>query len=244
MQAEWYKDWFDSPYYHILYKYRDDSEANGFIDHLLEALNPRPGARILDLACGRGRYSRHIASKGFEVVGLDLSPQSIAYARQFERGNLTFYTHDMRLPFRANFFDYTFSFFTSFGYFEHEKDDLRMLKSISSGLRPGGVFVLDFFNSHYVLKQLLGRETKEIDGIAFHIHKYQDGLFVIKNIEFESQGQLRRYQEKVRLFTRPDLERLYQLAGLEITHTFGDYSLAPFEAEQSPRLIILAKHAQ
>jgi cyclopropane fatty-acyl-phospholipid synthase-like methyltransferase len=62
MQAEWYKDWFDSPYYHILYKYRDDSEANGFIDHLLEALNPRPGARILDLACGRGRYSRHIAS--------------------------------------------------------------------------------------------------------------------------------------------------------------------------------------
>jgi SAM-dependent methyltransferase len=243
MQAEWFIDWFDSPYYHILYKYRDDTEAKEFIDCLLRMLQPKTGARILDLACGRGRYSRHIARKGYEVVGLDLSPQSIAYARQHEQDNLSFYTHDMRLPFRINYFDYTFSFFTSFGYFEEEQEDLRMLKSVAAGLRPGGFFVLDFFNARYVTSRLQGKEAKEVEGIVFHIHKYQDGLFVRKNIEFEAQGRLCRYEEKVRLFTLPELEGLFHAADLRILRTFGDYQLGPYREAESPRLILLAQYA-
>ena len=121
MEREWFEQWFDTKYYHILYKDRDHEEARRFIDTLIKYLSPVPNSRILDLACGKGRYSVFLADKGFEVTGIDLSVQSIEYARQFENDHLSFYTHDMRLPFRINYFDYVFNFFTSFGYFEEDK---------------------------------------------------------------------------------------------------------------------------
>jgi SAM-dependent methyltransferase len=241
-QREWYKVWFDSPYYHILYKYRDEAEAEGFIDQLLKVLDPAPGARILDLACGRGRYSRHLAKKGFEeVIGLDLSKNSIEYARQFESDNLSFFTHDMRLPFRINYFDYVFNFFTSFGYFNSEKEDLKTLRNVALGLKQGGIFVLDFFNSQYVIDHLTGRETKVIDGIHFDIDKQIEGDRVIKTIDIEDEGGLHFFRERVRLYLLEDFHRLFEKTGMRILWTYGDYQLHPFDEADSPRLILVAQ---
>ena len=113
----WFKDWFNSPYYHNLYFKRDENEAAAFIDNLVNYLSPAPGSKMLDVACGRGRHSIQLAAKGFDVTGIDLSEDSINYALQFEKDNLHFYQHDMRLPFRINYYDFAFNFFTSFGYF-------------------------------------------------------------------------------------------------------------------------------
>ena len=74
-QRPWFKDWFNSPYYHLLYANRDEREASDFIDALLEYLKSPPGSRMLDVACGRGRHSRYLESRGFDVTGLDLSTQ-------------------------------------------------------------------------------------------------------------------------------------------------------------------------
>lgn len=238
---EWYEAWFDSPYYSILYRHRDEEEARRFIDRLLVWLHPAPGARVLDLACGKGRFAVYLAKKGFQVTGLDLSARSIGEARLQEGPNLAFYQHDMRLPFRVNYYDYLFSFFTSFGYFPSEKDDLRTLKSVRSGLRKGGVFVLDYFNSAYVESFLLGEETREIDGITFHLHKRIEGNRVKKRIWFEDAGRKFEYEESVRLFTLEDFERLFRLAGLQLSDTFGDYRLQPFDPVESPRLILIGR---
>lgn len=241
-KREWFEEWFDSTYYHTLYKYRDETEAEGFIDHLLEVLQPPVEARILDLACGKGRYSRYLAEKGFEeVVGLDLSIKSIEHARQFENDNLSFFTHDMRLPFRINYFDYIFNFFTSFGYFDSEKDDLKTLQSIAKGLKPTGTFVLDFFNSRYVTDRLTGWEEKIIDGIQFRIDKQIEKTHIIKTIEFEDEGKRYFFRERVRLFFEEDFQRLFAKAGLQIIRTFGDYQLNPFDEKESPRLILVAE---
>ena len=239
---EWYVDWFDSPYYHLLYRHRDEREAKQFIDSLLELIQPRSGARILDLACGKGRYSRYLAEKGYEVTGLDLSVSSIQQARRYEHDRLSFFTHDMRQPFRTNYFDYVFNFFTSFGYFESEKDDIKTLKNVAQGLVPGGSFVLDFFNAHYVINQLTGRETKVIDGIRFEIEKRVEGHHIVKTIEFEDDGHSHYYKERVRLFDLADFHRLFNQAGLKIERIFGDYQLHKYDREKSPRLILLANN--
>ena len=84
----WYKDWFNSPFYHKLYFERDEKEAEIFIKKLIDHLQPAPGSRILDVACGKGRHSKTLASLGFEVTGIDISPDSIRQARQSERDNL------------------------------------------------------------------------------------------------------------------------------------------------------------
>ena len=90
MQKEdttWFASWFDSPYYHVLYKDRDDSEAADFMNRLTQYLHLHPTSKILDLACGKGRHSRYLSSLGYDVTGVDLSSQSITFAKKFEKEN-------------------------------------------------------------------------------------------------------------------------------------------------------------
>lgn len=241
MKNEWYKEWFDSPYYHSLYKYRDEKEAKNFIDRLIQYLHPPPKSRMLDLACGKGRYSIHLAEKGFEVVGLDLSVNSIKFARQFETDNLSFYTHDMRQIFRTNYFDYVFNIFTSFGYFKTEKEDLRTLKTISSGLKSNGYFILDYFNSKKVISGLPLEEVRTEDGIEFEIRKWLDSGRILKRIRVKDKGQSFEFLENVRAFSQEDFERLFSGAGLKIVKIFGDYQLNPFDENLSDRIILIAR---
>jgi|APTNR8051073442_1049403.scaffolds.fasta_scaffold00348_2 SAM-dependent methyltransferase len=240
-EAAWYESWFDSPYYPLLYQRRDEVEARAFIDHLLEVWHPQPGARLLDLACGRGRYSRYLADKGYDVTGLDLSVASIGHARAYEHEQLAFYTHDMRRPFRANYFDGIFSFFTSFGYFDNRADDLRTLRSAALGLKPGGVFVLDFFNAAYVAAHLGEAEEKTVDGVFFRTEKWVEGDHVNKSIAIFDGGRELQFTERVALLGPADFEGLFAQAGLGFRAVFGDYQLGPFEPQASPRYIIMAE---
>src|SRR5262245_17698378 len=142
----WFASWFDSPHYHRLYGYRDVSEAAGFVDALVDRLHPAPHANVLDLGCGAGRHARHLASKGLDVTGLDLSAGSIAQARRFERPGLRFRRRDMRQPLGIEAYDYVFSFFTSFGYFDDQSEHLVVVSNIAHSLRSGGTLVLDYLN--------------------------------------------------------------------------------------------------
>ena len=110
----WFATWFNSPYYHILYKHRNLAEAAQFIDNLIGYLQPDQGTTMLDLACGRGRHSLYLCQKGYTVTGVDLSPANIRKAQTIQCGNLDFAVHDMRKVFRPGYFDYVFNFFTSF----------------------------------------------------------------------------------------------------------------------------------
>ncbi len=239
-KTEWFKDWFNSPYYHLLYKNRDYQEAKNFIDRLLAELHPAADSTILDLACGKGRYSRYLAEKGFCVTGLDIAEASIKYAQQFENERLTFFQHDMRLPYRINYFDYIFNFFTSFGYFETEKDHLKTVVNIAKGLRLEGKFVLDFFNSKKVITNLREEEEKQVGSIHFRIHRSLDEQgYILKNIQFEDKGEHCDFTERVRAFTLEDFQLLFAKAGLKIAKTFGCHELSPFDETTSDRLILV-----
>ena len=118
---DWYKNWFGSPFYKILYQNRDELEAREFVENLRAYLQPPPGCAMLDIACGEGRFARQLAEHGFDVTGIDISHESIEVAKAFETDNLQFFMQDMRFPFYINYFDYAFNFFTSFGYFAHDQ---------------------------------------------------------------------------------------------------------------------------
>jgi len=96
MPKTWFKDWFNSHYYHLLYQHRDDQEALDFIEKLVAHLQPAPGSKMLDVACGKGRHSKALAEMGFDVTGIDLSDESISEAKLNESDSLHFYQHDMR----------------------------------------------------------------------------------------------------------------------------------------------------
>ncbi|MDO8365806.1 MAG: methyltransferase domain-containing protein [Saprospiraceae bacterium] len=241
MKKEWFAEWFDSPYYHQLYKSRDENEAKAALDNLLRALQLSPGSRVLDLACGKGRHSRYLAEKGFAVTGLDISPASILFARQFEHAQLEFYQHDMRKSFRINYFDAVMNMFTSFGYFKTDTDHLLALKNVSKDLRSGGLFLLDYFNARFVHQNLLRSEEKTVDRITFSLKRWVRNGYVFKSVEFQAAERILHFQEQVRLFELFDFESLLSKAGLRLSQTYGDYDLSEFDPNTSKRLILIAE---
>jgi SAM-dependent methyltransferase len=241
MKKEWFEEWFDSPYYHLLYKGRNEEEAKSSLNNLLLALDLAHGSRILDLACGKGRHSRYLAEKGFNVTGLDISETSISFARQFETENLEFFQHDMRKPFRTNYFDGVLNMFTSFGYFKTDRENLQALHSIANNLRPGGVFLLDYFNSQWIRTHLVAVETKKVDDVTFNLRKWIENGHVYKTIALEHRGRQLTYTESVRLFELDDFVRLFTESNLKITKILGDYDLQTFDPNNSRRLILVAQ---
>jgi SAM-dependent methyltransferase len=239
--TDWFATWFDSPYYHTLYKHRNYDEAELFIQKLIDFLNPPSDARFLDLACGKGRHSVYLNKKGFDVTGLDLSEKSIRHASTFENEKLHFYVHDMRKLFRTNYFDYVLNLFTSFGYFENERDEQATIQAVCKGLKPGGIFVLDFFNSEMVTSCLRTSEEITVEGICFKISRRNENGYIIKQISFSDKGKDHYFEEKVKALSLADFERYFSSCGLKILHLWGNYSLGKFDLAASDRLIIMAK---
>ncbi|WP_341835061.1 methyltransferase domain-containing protein [Chitinophaga pollutisoli] len=240
---QWFKDWFNSPYYHLLYSNRDEREASAFIDKLVDYLRPSPGALMLDVACGRGRHAKYLADKGFNVTGIDLSEESIAAARKLENGHLSFFQHDMRLPFRINYFDIVFNFFTSFGYFETRHENDNALRTLANSLKPGGRLVLDYLNSSFVAAHLVPAEIREKEDVVFDIHREVAGGKFLKEIRILDRRKLFRttFAERVSAFTLADFREMFALQKLEITDVFGDYHFNTFDEAHSPRLILVAQ---
>lgn len=238
----WFKDWFNSPYYHQLYFKRNEAEAAHFIDQLIDHLKPAPNAKILDVACGKGRHSIYLSKKKFDVTGIDLSEESIAEALKYETENLHFYTHDMRLPFWINHFDIAFNFFTSFGYFQTPKEHNNAIRTIAQSLKNNGSFVLDYLNPQYAEAHQEKPFEIKIDRVNYLITKSMDKTHFYKKIMVEDQSldQLFIYNEQVAKFTLRDFEMMFYQQGLQINEVMGDYNLSAYDVVKSPRLILIA----
>ncbi|MDR3273550.1 MAG: methyltransferase domain-containing protein [Flavobacteriaceae bacterium] len=236
---DWFAEWFDTPYYHILYKNRDDREAQDFIDNLLKYLQLSKNGKILDLACGKGRHSIYLNKLGYEVTGLDLSPHSIKSAKKIENKHLTFIVGDMRKTYFPNEFDAIFNLFTSFGYFNDENDNLKVYQSVFEQLKSNGVFVMDFMNASLVEHHLVPREEKEVDGIRFFLHRKIENNVIVKDITFSDGGQDFHYQERVNICKLDYFKDLAEKARLKFQAVFGDYQLNEFDEKTSPRLILI-----
>ncbi len=237
--ALWFKDWFNSPYYHILYKNRDDKEASAFMDVLCNHLQLNSTHKLWDLACGKGRHSIYLNSKKLNVIGTDLSDNSIAEALKSANETLEFYKHDMRTPFRINYFTHVFNLFTSIGYFENPNDNLKVFKNVFQSLKPGGLFVIDFFNVISVVNCMNFSDKKTIEGIEFNIHKKVVDNQIHKRIEFSDKRQNYFFEEKVSLLKKKDFESFATAAGFTLQSVFGDYKLNTFDETKSDRLILI-----
>ena len=237
---KWYSSWFDTPYYHILYKERNYREAQVFMDNLTHYLNLPEKATVLDLACGKGRHSIYLNQLGFTVLGADLSENSIAEANKNANETLHFKVHDMREPFEEKF-DAIFNLFTSFGYFENDDDNLTTLKAIKESLSDYGFAVIDFMNVSQAIETLVPEEIKTMEGIDFHIKRYLKENHIYKEIDFEDQGQKFHFTEKVKALTLKDFEDLMEEAGIYLLDIFGDYKLKKFHKTESERLIMIFK---
>jgi SAM-dependent methyltransferase len=242
--APWFKSWFDSMHYHKLYANRDEQEAQHFIDALLALLQPAKGSSIIDVGCGAGRHARYLASKGFDVTGIDTAHSSIQQANSFQSASLRFTQHDMRIPFGKRKYDYVFNFFTSFGYFEGLYQNQVVIQNMANALKQDGTLVIDYLNVAYAEERLVVAEEKGIGGISYQITRWMDKTHFYKKIVIDDGIEKPfGHVEKVAKFTVSDFRYMFNTYDLRIAGIYGDYAFNDYSSTQSPRLIMIVKHA-
>ena len=246
---EWFESWFNSPAYHVLYGNRDQTEA----DHLIEALHKtevKEGDVILDAGCGAGRHVLSWAKKGYCSSGFDLSPESIALAKQSAAeigldGHTTFKVLDLRsLKTERGWmekFDVVTNLFTSFGYFKTSKEHADVLQGFASCLKVGGKLVFDYINTPYSKSRLVEDEVVSRGNYTFQIHReFTEGGFK-KYIRYQDAvGDHQVVVEQVKSWNIEELKMLLSAVGLQVTTNYGDYNLNPYTL-YSPRLILIAE---
>lgn len=242
----WFEEWFDSPLYELLYAYRNEEEARKLADLIEQKIPPKDFPDVVDVGCGRGRHSIALAERGFRVTGFDLSPQAIAKARRIAkvRGieNIEFLVQDMRQPL-ADRFDAAFNLFTTFGYFEEDSENKRVLKSVNSMLKQRGLFLIDYLNASKVERELVPETEGSHDGIQYKIKKEIKNGCVYKNIHFsgEKLDSPKEYNERVKLYGKEWFEESLDRTGYSVQDIWGDYDGHAFNEQSSPRLIVVAR---
>lgn len=240
-KKEWFSEWFNSPYYHILYQNRDEKEAEYFLRNVVNKLTFLPEHRIIDLACGKGRHAIYLNSLGFDVTGVDLASQSIEFASTFANNRLHFEVQDLRFLTTSKPYDIALNLFTSFGYFASLEEDELVVKNIYAALKPKGVLLIDFMNVDCVIQNLVERESKTIDSIQFHISKWVENGFIHKKIEVIDNTCTFEFIEKVQALQLHHFNDILTKQNFAIVDTFGNYALEPYKPGASERLIIVAQ---
>ena len=238
---DWFIDWFNSKYYHILYKSRNKNEANDFIKNIISNLSLNSNETVLDLGCGNGRHSISLSEHFKLVDGIDISSENITLAKKNKIENLKFFISDMRNFDTKTKYGYIFNLFTSFGYFKKNEDNINVLKNCNNHLKKDGLLFIDFLNSEKIKITINGlKETINFDGIEFNIHKKIVDNYVVKTIEIVDGDLTFKFQEKVQLFKIEDFKEMLGISGFELLSSFGDYQMNPYDLN-SNRLILCAK---
>ena len=241
----WFKDWFGKEYLEV-YAHRSESQAEAEIAFIEKLSGLTPEDLILDIACGAGRHSAVLKRKGYNVIAADLSPELLIELRnQYKDLHLPIVQHDMRsLPFRDGSFNVVLSLFTSFGYFETDKEQLGVLKQVQRVLKEGGAFVLDYLNKSEVITNLKAESRREVSGSDVHEKRCfnQETQRIEKEILITKDKQTKVFKESVRAYDLDELKSLFNEAGLRIESVYGDFAGGEY-SETSRRTIICAGRA-
>jgi SAM-dependent methyltransferase len=240
------------PLYLTVYGHRDDAEAKRNAPGIAALLKLRPHDRVLDLACGEGRYARALAATGYRVTGVDVSHTLLEEARKRSPmlpGTPTYLRRDMRdLPFFEQF-EGVASLFTSFGYFDDKGGDLEVLDGSRRALVPGGRFLIDFLNAPHVRSTLVAEsvETKGRWRVEFHRRideEGEGGPYVRKEVvltDLRTGHESGRYHERVRLYRPDELDEALVAAGLVLEGApLGGFFGEPYD-EDAARYVRVAR---
>ncbi len=253
------KDWFNSPFYNLLYAHRNDLEAKIFANSFKKYIAMLPFGPFLDAGCGEGRFSFQLANLGLTGFGIDMACDKIETAKKNNpfTDRLQFVCGDyINYPWQIQF-SLILSMFTAFGYLDDHHNQIT-LERFFELLLPNGIFVLDYLNALQVKQSI---ETHNAINV-FKPSDFDNHLIKKLNIEFERIYTFKKiygdavmkkivifrkekekptvFYEKVKLYDREDLLNKLTNKGFSIENIYGDYDFKSFQ-KNSPRLIIIAK---
>ena len=246
----WYDDLFASedPMRLDADYYAECDAGRTEVDFVVDKLGLQPGARILDLCCGQGRHLLELIRRGFDVVGLDLSPYMLDSCRELaeREGMRPELIHaDMReLAFDSEF-DAVINMRTSFGYLENEDEDQKVLDGVCRALKPEGRFLTDQINRDSLMRRYKDsfwvKNARRDIVIADSTFDVRTGRNIVREIAFHADGGRSETDHDIRLYTCREFEDKLIRAGMRIESVWGDFGGSPFDLEHRNMLIVALK---
>lgn len=237
---DWFKDSFGQDYL-MVYKHRDYQGAYNEVKEMVEWLQLPKGATILDLCCGMGRHSMALMEFGYSVTGVDLSQVLLSEAKMNDRaGKVEWVLSDMRAVPQEQSFDAIVNLFTSFGYFESDNENQKVLYEVYRLLKPGGQYIIDFLNPGYVANHLVAVSEREEEGLVIKEERLIEGGYVRKCIMISQTGVPdRNYIEQIKLYDKRMLLEMMKTANLVVDKVYGSYEGQEHDDNLSPRMIFV-----
>lgn len=205
----WYKSFFNKDYIKHL---KEDSnvKARDFQLSLIKKYLKKSDM-ALDIACGYGRHLIPLVEEGYNVIGLDLSPDMLNDLKS-HCSKAQVVLSDMRdfsFPFK---FDFIYCMFSSFGYFADPQDDFKVLSEISNNLKTHGLFLLDLKNSTKTFQEKMEKT------VANEIHHYT-----------------------INRYSKEDISEMLERAGLQPFEWYGDYNQVGYDTDSPRMIIFSRK---
>lgn len=244
MKNDWFKDWFNTEEYLNVYNHRNETDAEDHIKLILKTILLRDDAKILDMACGSGRHSIMLSRKGYDITAVDLSSNLISVAKENaakENLKINFVQSDIRTFNTSQRFDLVLNLFTSFGYFDNDDENFAVLKKAHDYLKNDGYFVLDYFNTNYLMNNLIAYSKEQIGYSEFIQERKIEGKRVKKKISIIKGSITKEYEESVRMYDKNELTKVLINIGFDIYKTFGDFLGNDFNIINSPRVIFICR---
>ncbi|OXM86900.1 class I SAM-dependent methyltransferase [Paenibacillus rigui] len=242
--SAWYEKSFGDDYL-LVYKHRDLEGAYDEVKRMIEWLRLPEGSEVLDLCCGMGRHSMALDDFGYKVTGVDLSDVLLSEARKLDRNNKVHWLQgDMREVPLHKPFDAVVNLFTSFGYFDADEENERVLSEIHRLLKPPaegeGKFIIDYMNPEYVREHLVPFSSRTEGRCTIEESRVIEDGCVRKTIVISGPDmETRTYLEQVKLYPLATFLDMLSRAGLEVAHIYGDYHASEYSKADSKRMIFV-----
>lgn len=216
------------------------------VDFIEKTLGAPKGAKLLDVPCGAGRLALELASRGYDVTGVDLSPEFLREARrqaQARRLQVAWLNDEMRnLPWQG-VFDGAFCFGNSFGYLD-DQGDADFLRAVARALKPGSRFVMDTKSAETIFPRFQERPWCELDNLKFLENQEYDPLRGRLDTEYTliDGGKIERRMGSERIYTYSQIHQMLATAGFRQITAYGSLDGEPFRLG-SEQLLIVATNA-
>lgn len=235
-----FKGWFGTHWYGMLYRHRDEHDAEAQVLPIIAKGKLVPGMEILDMGCGRGRHAAIFARNGLRATGVDLSPECISAAQGIAPA-ATFAVFDMRMPFATARFDAVVCLFTSLGYTGDRRDDDLAVAAAATALKPSGLFVLDLMNGERATNGLGAVETHVVGDVHFEVRKSREHGDIVKEIMVVHPGGKEFFKEVVHAWSAEEVKSMVLRAGFRIEDVTDGTCSAPFDPDLSDRIVVWAR---
>ncbi len=239
--SDWFKDWFASEEYLEVYSHRNKTDAYNLLNLIKENINLYNNAKVLDAACGSGRFSNLFAKHGFNVTAFDLSTQLLQIAKRKaveENLKVNYFRADIRkLPLRGSF-DLVLNMFTSFGYFDTDDENFSFISTAYNLLNKKGIFIFDYLNKNYVINNLVKKSKKSINNKTIIEFRKINGNRVEKEIIINTGKEEKKFNESVMMYSKEQIIDGFNNCGFKVYKIFGNYSGEMYKDYDSDRLLI------